>query len=950
MVEEFSDAESIQEVVGVLPPLPIVWTGFLRDVSEYFIFYDFVIDPHDASTLTSERFASNVGMMVDYVKSLYPYPNRITCMIVPASSVDQDGMVHEFDLRFDPEFIFQDDFVSEFTDYVQTYTAPIWIRAESNGFSDSVTGKIVVYKISYVRFCVEKVDLSQINVTKIVGDQTIHPGIYVKKIDYMDHDVEYLEYDCLFACLNEATGQRHSPIDIRAQIWPDVDKKDLKMKQIHRSRHFIKVCQIYGISLQVFNVDERKQYRFGGGGNIVRIVKVGRVVGLYGRQETVQDSINIDENSHLYCYFDLETVQKDGELQRIYAYCIKTSTGFEEAVCDSDIDVVEKLLVSAFLSILSRIPHKECAYVYAWNGSRFDFRIIIPLFARRRVKCRNIIINSANELLSFSVFMDGHGSIHFRDPCKLFPETLTNAAKIFNVGMAKGEVDHNKIEEAYNSDTWNSFVEENRCEILAYVCQDVYMLESIVGKIRNLYCDNTHNLAIPMHICISRSMASYMIWRKHMPKHIREILPNISKGPYDTVQTYQGNVLWTEIYKDAVAGRVQTPQGKCHYKSCAMLDIKSQYPYVSSHRYFPAGDTVPTSIHIKDKLGMYKLRIIKQNTPMIIPHRISRLKAYEWAWNDAPFEKWVTSIDVEELISNGAIFEILDGFIWTSKTEDYFNSFMNILFELRNNTSKGSPFNTHYKIIMNAITGSIFQKTLREYTLMCSKDEFDTMLKKYSSVISVVNVWEIDSNANMCIFRPLKLTDKRLIEMQKEICSKAIISRPAILTMFIYSYARQWLLRGWNTVESTGKCKVIYCDTDSLIFTNASHGIELMRNKGFIGKELGSWDIEYDNAECIIVKPKIYAIRQDSKDDKIRIKGVSSSAYCTFNEDTTYTRETSFKTLGKIYREKYLFGEGASFEHVKKIYDGNKMYVHYWQMNKKLDGVLKTYTLKILDA
>ena len=82
---------------------------------------------------------------------------------------------------------------------------------------------------------------------------------------------------------------------------------------------------------------------------------------------------------------------------------------------------------------------------------------------------------------------------------------------------------------------------------------------------------------------------------------------------------------------------------------------------------------------------------------------------------------------------------------------------------------------------------------------------------------------------------------------------------------------------------------MIYCDTDSLMFTNSSYAKKRLEDLELLGKEFGQWDIEYENAEAYIVRAKFYAVRNADGEEKVRVK---RNAYCrTVNDDSSLREE-----------------------------------------------------------
>jgi hypothetical protein len=330
---------------------------------------------------------------------------------------------------------------------------------------------------------------------------------------------------------------------------------------------------------------------------------------------------------------------------------------------------------------------------------------------------------------------------------------------------------------------------------------------------------------------------------------------------------------------------------------------------------------------------------------------------YDWQ-SECSFTKWVTSVDVEELMENEAEFHVEQGVYWSGRTKGYFNSYMTTLYELRK-AENDIALNLHYKILMNALLGSLLQEMLREYSVILTASGLQDMLKKYGSVISVVDVHEYQEGHMLCIFKPIRLSgrDTNLIRLQEEVCRGAIVHKPGILTWFVFAYARRDLRRVWRLVENVDEgCRMIYCDTDSLMFTNSSYAKQKLEKSGLLGKDLGQWEIEYENAEVYIIRPKFYAMRTLDGKEKVRIKGVKRSAYCRTIDDESSLDKLDLVTMSSTdeYDERSVLYKkivdhakdkplGPSFQHVEDVYNGSRLQVVNFQMHKSNGGIMKKY-------
>lgn len=869
-----------------------------------------------------------------------------------------EDQVQDLNARIPENLLESPDLYGILEQHIDECTAPVFVHLGIDEISDSLIGTYIDWNVNKVTFWFEKIPKNDKQLTVITGEEEIHPGIFTKKINFENHvGVYYNSTDCIFVCLNEVTKLMLSPEDIKSEIWPSCSLYDISKKVVHTRRHVEYVCNKFDVDLGIYDVEKKKWIGYNKGGLFhVDVVKVGLMVGILDRiqeREVSEESFGV---KYLYAYYDLETVQSSRDkFQRIYAYSFKSSR-VNETICYHDVDVVEKTFVETVKKYLSETKGIT-TYLFAWNGSRFDSRIIVPLLRKNELWIGNVIVNGANELLSATIkYGSTSGTVILRDPCKLLPSTLSEAATTLRVDLPKGEINHNDIEQAYINETLCEYMKSNGNKIKSYVRDDVLILEQIVLAIKDLYKIEIDGKKIPFATCFSRSMAAAMLWNKIHNDSTRELLMMLPQGPYDIVNVSGPKLHLIDVMSHILAARVQTPYGKTYHDDVILIDAKSMYPSQAALKKYPCGSMISSEKFMHGKLGIYEVVIKFQNYPHVIPYRKDRLDAYDWNSN-GEITKWITSVDVEELLENGAVYNIKRGVYWTSSTDKYFKSYMETLYKLRR-MENDVALNLHYKILMNALLGGLIQDQLREYSVILTNDELKNMQKKYSSVISVIEVHDYEEGHLLCVFKPIKLSgrDANLVNLQQEICKSAIVHKPGILTWFVLAYSRQELRRVWRLIENESEdCRMIYCDTDSLMFTNTLYAKSRMQEYNLLGKDLGQWDIEMENAEAYIIRSKFYALRC-ANGDKVRIKGVKKSSYCRTDEtDASVTVESltkiinsnSFDNKSVIFKEIVEYAKnkslGPSFENVRDVYYGSRLRVVNFQMHKDMGGIMKKY-------
>ena len=273
--------------------------------------------------------------------------------------------------------------------------------------------------------------------------------------------------------------------DCLTQYLNEILRKGNHLKRIYILQNITEVCRIYDIGRDeslLFNDRGSKE------ANLDRIV-----------DENYKDNVPLD-----YVFFDLETV---GREQRPYAFSFM-SRNREITLCNQDSEYIEREFISNLIRFLDERPPDYSVVAYAWNGSRFDNWIALKILKknyRTGLRVKDIVVNSANELLSFTLMVSGAKMI-FRDPKKLFSISIPEACKIFNLEDNKEGFNHDIVEKTYYEESKNfeNFITYNRDKIISYVRKDVELL----FKIRELYKEEDINILSVM----TRSVVSNILW------------------------------------------------------------------------------------------------------------------------------------------------------------------------------------------------------------------------------------------------------------------------------------------------------------------------------------------------------------------------------------------------------------------------------------------------------
>jgi hypothetical protein len=532
--------------------------------------------------------------------------------------------------------------------------------------------------------------------------------------------------------------------------------------------------------------------------------------------------------------------------------------------------------------------------------------------------------------------------------------SLNEAATLFGLSQSKLKINHDEIEEAYLRGTLDVCIYKYARDIELYARRDVELLKQITEGIIRIYAESGINYE--RHL--TRSMASISMWKDTMGDETRKMLQTVEFGYHDSIIFTHGMVNIEDIKEHAIGGRVQALQGE--YDHVTLLDFKSMYPGVATTELYPCGEYHATEEYIPNRLGLYIVEVSRQSYPHVVPHRLSKHKSYNWSY-EGTITKILTNIDVECLMESGAEFKITDGIVWENST-NYFADHMMGLFQLRMDAKSKDNIvlSEHYKHMANSLTGAIFQQLRREYAkVFVNRHEVDVYMKMHNRYIQMTHELIYPNGQIILYFIPKKLEGNHNIKMQSQICKGAMSSKPIILTMFIYAYSRAKLWRTWRHIENNKLGTVTYCDTDSLAVVarcvDRNRYINITASlKEYIGSEMGQLEVVMTNARMSVISPKVYAMRDRSGMERVRVRNVSA-------RDVLYLlppgseREIATLRDGGWYQARSLhlspyekLRVSLCYDNISSLLKGNTILVVHWYFTRVDGQVQKRYTTMVL--
>lgn len=866
--------------------------------------------------LDNTLFAYDVEILIGFIKGIKGMMFHIDCLEAESSTIITRKV------RFDAATVLDSSFINNLKIWITQGIVPTYVDLNNMVNSDAVHKSALEWKLDWCAIVTE-IPMDEA-MTVVIGSETLIPGYRTCVIDQSSHNISYNPTDCLFIILNEVTGKRYKPDDIKKQLFGD-EKYNISKVSIRNRKRISAVAKIYNISLFVNDVRKDSKYIFNKDGMYpVKLVKHGSLIGLLYDDKGLDIPTPPKSPDNVYdIFYDLETIEIDDQT-RVYCFSILCGN-YLFTCCRRDVNFVEAILIDRLSSICN---NKGKYYLHAWNGSRFDHQILMRVIQRTNYRLKHSVFNDAKELIS-AVISIQDSTVILRDPCKMFPCTLEEACATFGVDMSKDKlpVTHDEIQQ-----NWN-YIEKYESLISSYCEKDVIMLSKVVDKLVLLY----EGEDMVYRNYFTRSMASYNRWYKSGVD--KKIIDDLSYGPYKEIIN---DVRWEEIKSDCIAGRVEAYKGE--YNNCNMIDVHSMYPSVCVSEYYPAGSYNIVSKRNKDKLGVYLVEINKHGHHVVIPER--KKDIYNWINPGVGFKKWVTSVDLDMMDKVGYKYHMHKGIEWEHKTKDFFKDYMEVLIDKRSKADS-IPKKQLYKDMATALTGNLIQKSFRTVHKIINKtDNTDQEIKLLSPYTELIGVYDI-GDKKILELKPKKLTKSNEIEMQIKLLKECVSSRPTILTTYIYSYARYKLLDKWMEIESLGG-KVIYCDTDSLIF----NGVDINKITE-IGDGLGKWGVEYSNCDAVIYRPKVYALKKGSQ-EKVRIAGVNKKAY-TFTVDKEVYK--LYKTACEGYTNEDLWNKITKhvkhypcYDDIYQLLRGKVIVVFDWSFYKLYVGIKKRYNIKLIEG
>lgn len=432
---------------------------------------------------------------------------------------------------------------------------------------------------------------------------------------------------------------------------------------------------------------------------------------------------------------------------------------------------------------------------FAHFGGKYDFRFLIPaLVESEKYELRFLERNS--KIMSIKVIdKKTKCSWKFTDSYFLLPLSLKELGKNFKIKYMKLDFDVESCKTA------SDFAKPDPQEYLKNDCLGLY---EILEKFSNWGLNGGKlKMTLPsqsLHIFTERFLDETLIQlSEEQEKFIRK--------------TYFGGRV--EIFK-------MSGENLYYY------DFNSLYPSVMLED-MPCGFPMAVKSYYPDKIGFYRITADIKNCGIPPLPVLSQNKLF---FPCGKGEFYTTSAEIEILRKMKLDFWVEEGIVFDKK-KPIFKSYIETMYEMRQQFEKGTMENLISKLLMNSLYGKFGQKR---------------------SNIEMIFSTEPPQNA-------IPYDEKfGLYLIKKESRSKFILP---YLASYITSRARAKL---YDVFLKVGFDNIWYCDTDSIITSKK------LPTDDF----LGGLKLEYKIKKGVFLQPKAYALKLENGEEIIKVKGMKN--------------------------------------------------------------------------
>jgi len=504
-----------------------------------------------------------------------------------------------------------------------------------------------------------------------------------------------------------------------------------------------------------------------------------------------------------------------------------------------------------FKTWLDSLPKNFNHIIYAHNGSRFDIYSVFDKWG--------IVAAEKFERKGRIFYIKYNRSVQFRDSINILQAPL----KAFG---AKGVTPQKFIDE--NHPDYGKYEAITQTDI-DYCIQDCLVLRDALVEMKSLYGEWVGNPEVELPL--STASMAHRVWTvRYFPDEWRWVRTKGKMKGRREFSTFIDERAEASARNAYYGGRVQVigEAGEA-YDSVISLDCNSMFPTAMLNK-FPD----PTTTRLSNDLesvrrggflywGKFKLRA-GDNSPTFFP---SKNEEGRRDYTQRIFEGYLCSPEVEYALENGWVVEEYSDLFYARKSIEPFTDYVKFFYGLRlEMKANDDPRQSLIKLMLNSLYGVFGTKG--EQKRIESPNEIAEIFSTGEIDNYEIHFWNAESDS-------FYLKSKEYSEPPEHTVFQ--------WCAFITSYARISLERAIQSVNEWGR-QVVYCDTDSVHFTDFNGSLEGCPLN--IGGSLGDWSVEsvvkndiiHQYAQtAIYYEPKVYSWFVTDEPIKIRHKGCSDS-------------------------------------------------------------------------
>lgn len=571
-------------------------------------------------------------------------------------------------------------------------------------------------------------------------------------------------------------------------------------------------------------------------------------------------------NSKKFITMDLET-RIINEVMTSYCVSIYDGKIFKSFYL-TDFSSEKEMLRESLFYLMKRKYHNHRIYLH--NFSRFDSVFLLSVMTDLSNNVQPIIING--NIINLKFIFANKYTLYFRDSLLLLPGTLRSLAKNFNV-EAKGlfpykfvnnpaipldyigrvpsyihfvgvsDTEYTLYKSNFDLEEWNL-----RTETIKYCELDCLVLYQTINK----FSDNIFNLfRIDILKYSTLSSLAFAIFKSNFLKSNN--IPLIHGEMFDFLkQSYTGGNV--DVYKPYSSNKV------------FRYDVNSLYPFVMKTFPMPVGTPIyfegdilnNSNYNPNDKpFGIFEVDIIAPSN-IKYPLLQTKIKTNSGFRTIPPLGNWSGVYFSDELYNAskfGYTFKVKRGYLFNK--ENIFTEYVDFLYNLKKNSTKGTPNYTISKQLLNSLYGRLGMNPIAEQHLILASDKAMELYPK----IDITNILDLKNGNELISFFTIPADDIYDIEFN-------IIDTSVVISSVISASARIHM----SQFKTDPKLNIF--DTDSI---DVNSELDPM----LIGDELGQMKLEHIFDEAVFLGPKMYG-GKTADYEYVRIKGLKNPI--EFNE------------------------------------------------------------------